>query len=62
MWKLMEKNDHSPDPCIIPTFSNKFLELKLQQIFSAFELISNNFLGEKHAQKKHQRRKPKLSP
>ena len=28
-------------------FKNKFLKLKLQQIFSAFKLISNNFLGEK---------------
>ena len=27
-------NDHSPDACIIPTLLNKFLWLKLQQVFS----------------------------
>ena len=48
---------------MIPTSSNKFLKLKLQQIFSPFKLISKNFLGEKHrSKKKTQRRKQKPSP
>ena len=54
-WKLMEyTSDHSLDTCIIPAFQNKFLELKLQQIFSgkiAFKLISANVLQEKYVPK-----------
>ena len=41
------------DAGIIRTFQNKFSKLKSQQIFSAFKLISNNFLGEKYMSKKH---------
>ena len=50
------------DAGIIRTFQNKFSKLKSQQIFSAFKLISNNFLGEKYMSKKIQRKKPKPRP
>ena len=55
-FKVNGINDHSLHACIIPTFSNKCLKLKLHQIFSVFKLISNNFLGEKYMSKKNHKR------
>ena len=59
--KLKEyTNDHSLDACIIPTFYNKFLQLKLKQIFSgkiAFKLISTNFYKKNICPKKTKRKK-----
>ena len=56
---MEESGYHSPDACIIPTFQNKFLKLKLQQIFSVFKLISNDFLGEKYVTQKNTKEETK---